>query len=271
MLIAQITDTHIVAPGERAYTAVDTATFLERAVAALNALDPLPDLTVVTGDLVDHGTAEEYAHVRSLLAPLRMPAVVIPGNHDDRDGLRTAFAGDGYLPRAGFLQFALEEWPLRIVGLDTLVPGSGGGELCSERLAWLDRTLAAAPDRPTLILMHHPPFLTGIEYMDKAGLNSGATGLEDIVRRHPQVQRVACGHVHRAIDCRFAGTVAGTAPSTAHQIVLNLVAGARLGFAFEPPGYQLHRWDGNCLVTHTAAIGDWQRLHRAGPGRLRTD
>ena len=65
-------------------------------------------------------------------------------------------------------------------------------------------------------------------------------------------------NLHRAIETRFAGTVAGTAPSTAHQIVLDLRPEARLSFAFEPPGYQLHYWrEGGGLVTDTAAIGDW--------------
>ena len=93
--------------------------------------------------------------------------------------------------------------------------------------------------------------------MDQAGL-SGINGLAEIVRGHPQVERILCGHLHRPIEARFAGTVAATAPGTAHQIVLDLRPEARLSFAFEPPGYQLHYWrDGTGLVTHTAAIGDW--------------
>ncbi len=270
MLIVQITDTHITVPGQLAYGAVDTAQCLARAVAELESLSPAPDVAIVTGDLVDLGTAEEYAYLRTLLAPLSMPLIAVPGNHDSREPMREAFASDGYLPRDGFLHFAIEDWPLRIVGLDSLVPGEVGGALCEERLSWLERTLAAGRDRPSLLLVHHPPFATGIAHLDRMGLGQGVTGLADIVRRNPQIQRILSGHVHRAIDCRFAGTIAGTAPSTAHQAVLNLAAEASLSFALEPPGYQLHRWseDGG-LVTHTAAIGDWPRLHRAGPGRLR--
>ena len=103
--------------------------------------------------------------------------------------------------------------------------------------------------------MHHPPFLTGIDYMDNYGLeNSGA--LAAVVARHPQVERILCGHLHRSIDRRFAGTVAGTAPSTAHQVALNFLPDAPLRFAFEPPGYQLHLWREGGLVTHTAVIAD---------------
>lgn len=270
MIVAQLTDPHIVAPGklfrcpiqaapdaERVRHEFDTAPYLARAVAAINALVPRPDVAVVTGDLVDHGDPDEYRQLRELLAPLAMPVYVIPGNHDAREPLREAFRADGYLPAEGWLQYTVEDYPLRLVALDTLVAGEPGGRLCAERLAWLDAALAAQPDRPTAIVMHHPPFATGITYMDNYGLDNAAAFAE-IVARHRQVERILCGHLHRAIDRRFAGTVAGTAPSTAHQIRLNLVAGGRISFVFEPPGYQLHLWDENSgLVTHTAVLGAW--------------
>ncbi|HVC57841.1 MAG TPA: phosphodiesterase [Stellaceae bacterium] len=276
MILAQISDTHILAPGrrhrvpvraaapgsERVYGEFDTAEHLAHAIAALNAAVPLPDVVVVTGDLVDHGEPAEYEHLCALLAPLRMPVFVIPGNHDAREPLRAAFRAGGYLPQAGYLQYAIEDYPLRILALDTLVPGHHHGSLCAERLLWLETALAAQPDRPTAILMHHPPFATGIAHMDRYGLDN-AVGLAGIVARHKQVERILCGHLHRAIDRRFAGTVAGTAPSTAHQIGLDLCPEAPLHFTFEPPGYQLHVWDKDSgLVTHTAVFGDWP-----GPGR----
>ena len=260
MIVAQLSDPHIVAVGELLYGRVDTAQFLARAVAEINRLDPLPDVVVVTGDLVDHGAPAEYEHLRVLLAPLRMPLFVIPGNHDAREALRQAFGADGYLPAEGFLQFAIEEFPVRLVALDTLLPGDNRGVLCAERRGWLEATLVAARERPTLLLMHHPPFTTGIDFMDRFRL-ADAAALAEIVARHPQIERILCGHLHRAIDHRFAGTVAGTAPSTAHQLRLNLSPNAPLRFMFEPLGYQLHVWreDGG-LVSHTAVFGDW-----AGP------
>ena len=265
MIIAQISDPHIVLPGTLLYGRVDTAEFLERAVAELNRLDPPPDIVVITGDLVDKGDSAEYARLRSLLAALAMPVFVIPGNHDSREALRAGFGGDGYLPPDGFLQYVVEDYPVRLVALDTLIPGEGGGELCAERLAWLERTLAAAPDRPTAVMMHHPPFPTGIERMDRAGLRD-SDAFAAVIRRHPQVERILCGHLHRAIERRFAGTVAGTAPSTAHQIRLDIRPGAPLRFMFEPPGYQLHLWCDGGLVSHTASIGEWP-----GPYPLRAE
>src|SRR6266581_1924378 len=137
MILAQLSDPHIVAAGklfrcpmqgtapdaERASLEFDTAPYLARAVASLNALVPRPDVTVVTGD---HGEPDEYEQLRHLLAPLSMPVFVIPGNHDAREPLRAAFAGDGYLPADGVLQFAIEDYPVPLLALDTLVPGEGG-------------------------------------------------------------------------------------------------------------------------------------------------
>ena len=123
MIVIQLSDPHIVAPGELLYGRVDTAEFLARSVAEINRLDPLPDVAVMTGDLVDHGNPAEYEHLRRLLAPLAMPIFVIPGNHDAREPLRAAFAGDDYLPVDGFLQFTIEDYPVRLVALDTLIPG----------------------------------------------------------------------------------------------------------------------------------------------------
>jgi 3',5'-cyclic-AMP phosphodiesterase len=271
MLVAQITDPHILAKdkifhsprraipagAEPGWSHIDTAACLRRAVAELNALTPRPDATVITGDLTDHGNDDEYANLRAILAAAAMPVYVIPGNHDSREGLRAAFAADGYLPQSGFLHYTVEGDPLRIVALDTQIPGEHGGFLCAERLDWFDRTLADAPTQPTLVLMHHPPFPTGIEHMDQYALQNPAE-LGAIVRRNPQIERILCGHLHRTIDHRFAGTIAGTAPATAHQVVLDIAPDAPAEFTFEPPGYQLHLWrDGVGLVTHTAIFGEW--------------
>jgi 3',5'-cyclic AMP phosphodiesterase CpdA len=268
MLIAQISDMHIRPEGALAYGRVDTAPYLARAVEHLLRLEPQPDVVLATGDLVDAGSAEEYARLRALLAPLPMPVYLIPGNHDARDALARAFPDHGYLPRGGrFLQYVVEDHPVRLIGLDTLVPGQTGGLLCEERLGWLAARLAEAPDRPTVIFMHHPPFVTGIAHMDAYGL-ARASEFADVVRRHPQVERVVCGHLHRPIQARVGGTLASTAPSTAHQVVLDLEDGNPLMFTMEPPACHLHVWrPGAGLVSHTSYIGDFDGPYRFSDGR----
>jgi 3',5'-cyclic AMP phosphodiesterase CpdA len=162
MLLAQISDLHVVAKGRKFYDRIDTPAFLARAVAHLNALDPRPDFVWITGDLVDQGSPAEYAHLRDILAGLQMRWAVMPGNHDERSNLRQAF-DETRLPRTGeFLQYAIDDLPLRLLALDTLIPGESSGRLCQARLDWLSDRLEERPERPTIIAMHHPPFLTDL-------------------------------------------------------------------------------------------------------------
>lgn len=261
MIIAQISDMHIRAPGQRAYRRVDTAWHLARAVASILDMAPRPDLVLATGDLVDAGRPEEYRHLRDLLAPLPMPVYLIPGNHDDRAALVDAFADHRYLPRDGaFLHYVVDGTPLRLIGLDTLVPGAGGGAMCEARCAWLAARLGDGPATPTVIFMHHAPFATGIGHMDRLGLE-GSERFGQVIERHPEIERILCGHLHRPIQVRWRGTLVMSAPSTAHQVVLDLRDDAPSAFTMEPPAVLVHLWRESAgLVTHTKYIGEF-----AGP------
>jgi 3',5'-cyclic-AMP phosphodiesterase len=265
MLIAQISDMHVKADGELLYRRIDTAGHLERAVAHVNALDPRPDIVLATGDLVEAGKPEEYARLRRLLAPLAMPVYLIPGNHDAREALRAAFADHAYLPSSGFLQYTVENLPVRLIALDTLVPGKTGGELCAERLDWLEARLGES-DRPTILILHHPPFDCGIAAFDGHRLSEGDLRLAELVRRHGNVERAMCGHVHRPIQVRWAGTMASIAPSTAHQATLDLHDDAPFSMMMEPPALALHLWrPGTGLITHVSYIGTYE-----GPSPFRS-
>jgi 3',5'-cyclic AMP phosphodiesterase CpdA len=259
MLLCQISDLHVMAERALAYGVVDTAACLERCVQRIVALDPIPDAVVATGDLVDTPDARSYGLLREILAQLPLPVYVMPGNHDERNALRAAFPDHRYLPRDGeFLQYVIDEYPVRLVALDTVTPGQPEGTLCAGRLQWLERCLAESP-APTVIALHHPPFFTGIGHMDRMGLTNSAN-LADVVRRFPHVQRLICGHLHRPIQALFAGTMASVCPSTAHQVLLDLKPDTAARFVMEPPAFQLHLWTGQALVTHTAYTGDY-----AGP------
>ena len=256
MLICQISDLHIKTPGKLSYRVVDTTGMLKRCVEHILALKQKPDVAVVTGDLTDFGRPDEYANLRELLAPLSMPTYLIPGNHDHRGNMIAAFPEYAYLRQnLPFIQYAIEDQPIRILAIDTVIAEQSGGELCEKRLAWLSKKLDEATDRPTIILMHHPPFKTFIGHMDDIGL-SNAEGLKAVVARHPQIERVLCGHLHRSIQVRWAGTLASTSPSPAHQVALDLSPDAPSHFVMEPPGYQLHKWHPEPgLVSHTVFIG----------------
>lgn len=258
MLIAHISDLHIRRPGELAYRRVDTAGHLERCVAHIVALRPRPNIVVATGDLADSGGPEEYAHLAEILAPLPMPLYLIAGNHDDRTALRAAFPRHHYLgQREEFIQYTMPVGPLQLVALDTVVPGEGGGLLCRDRLRWLDEQLAVYRQRPVVILMHHPPFVTGMKSMDQVGLQT-AYPLEPIIRRHPNVERILCGHLHRTIMTRYGGTMAITCPSPAHQVALDLWSDQPAMFVMEPPGYMLHYWSEKRFITFGVAVGEFE-------------
>ena len=258
MLLAQISDLHIKAHGKKSYRVVDTAESLRRCVAHILALKQQPDAIVITGDLVDFGQPDEYAYLRELLSPLSMPYYLIAGNHDERGALRAAFPDHSWM--AGCedrIEYVIDTHALRIVALDTVIPKQSGGHLAPESVAWLAATLAKAPDTPTVVIMHHPPFATGIGHMDRIGVNS-PQNLEAVIARHPQVERVLCGHLHRSIQKRFGGSIASTCPSPAHQLQLDLSFDAPPRFVMEPPGYQLHLWSPTLgLVSHTVVIGNF--------------
>jgi 3',5'-cyclic AMP phosphodiesterase CpdA len=263
MLICQLSDLHVRRPGELAYRRVDTGSYVRRCVSEIARRFPAPDAVVITGDLADRGSEEEYAHARALLEPLQVPIYVIPGNHDARAELRQAFPECAQVcGPEDFLQYTASVDSIRLIALDTLLPGEGGGRLCAARLAWLEEALERASPRPVVILMHHPPFATGIEYMDAVGLET-AYPLEPIIRRHPNVERILCGHVHRTIVRRYGGTLAVTCPSPAHQVTLDFAAGAPASFVMEPPGYLLHRWSADeGFTTYAAVLGDYDGPYR---------
>jgi 3',5'-cyclic AMP phosphodiesterase CpdA len=253
MLLAQISDLHISEPGHLVCGRIDTAAYLARCIERLRSLAVLPDAVIVTGDLVDHGTVREYETLRELLAPLTMPVYLMLGNHDNRGAFREVFRSSQYA--GDYVQYSFDVGALRVIALDSHDPGNPGGTLCSERRAWLERELIAAGGRQVVIALHHPPFTTGIASMDACGLDRDDTAaLAAIVARYPNIERVLCGHLHRAITTRFAGTLASTAPSCAHQLALDFTPDGAAAFTFEPPAFLQHLLVDGSLVTHYTQI-----------------
>jgi len=263
MIIAQISDSHIEAPGVLTYGTFDAAASLARVVEAVNACDPQPDLVIHTGDLVHHGEAAQYPPVRAILGRLRAPLVAIPGNHDRREGFAAAFAGEPWLPADGpYLHYTVENGPLRLVCLDTVVPGQPDGALCPDRLAWLEAQLSAEPRRPTIVACHHPPIATGLTGSTKTGLDEGGPELAALLSRHAQVQRLICGHAHRPIAGTFGGRPVWVAPATCYQFEAGFSSANTLALTREPPGFSLHLWlddpaQGPSLASHYIPIGDF--------------
>jgi 3',5'-cyclic AMP phosphodiesterase CpdA len=156
MIIAQISDTHVELNTPDADQRI--ADF-ERTIAAINSLDPVPDVIVHTGDIVHNGRQDEYARAASILAKARMPVYVLAGNKDNRANLCTAFSEHGYLAAdSDFIDYAVESFPVRLIAVDTLSLSSNKGDFCLARAGRLVDLIDAEATKPIAIFAHHPPF-----------------------------------------------------------------------------------------------------------------
>lgn len=258
MLIAHLSDLHIRPHGVLYQGLVDSNAMCRQAIEHLNRLHPRPDVVIITGDVVDEGLPAEYEMASTLLAGIEQPLLLIPGNHDDRELFRSTFAQTGQMPSDGPLHFvAAGLGPVRIIGLDITVPGEHHGDMSEVAQDWLEDALAQEPQRPTLIMLHQPPFLSGIPYIDPyACLN--AQRLVRVVERYPAIERLVCGHIHRSMQLRFGGSLLCTAPSTTTAIALRLDADAEQASYIEPPAMLLHYWKPDTgLITHWVPIGNF--------------
>lgn len=253
MLIAQLSDAHVMHPGAFLAGRFDLFGYLERAVDHICMMPRPPDVVLFTGDLVNDGTEDEYQRVRAELERLRRPVYIAPGNHDDRNVLRSVFPDQPPLSDGRFIQFAVEEHELRLIALDTIVPSASHGTLCQLRLDWLQERLSEVT-RPTVLFMHHHPFPSGLPELDSTGIKEGNERLTDIVQSAPHVKLVLCGHVHRPIFGVWAGTAAVIGPSCAHQGTLDLRLDARHSFTMDPPAVALHLWENDRFCSHLSYI-----------------
>jgi Icc protein len=243
--ILQISDPHIAPAGSRVSARLDTTACLQRLLARIQSIrsqiGPI-DAIFVTGDLSEDGSAESYAQFKDLITCLKLPIFVLPGNHDSRDGLRTAFEGDGYLPARGPLNWQRQIGAVQVIALDTLVEGQGGGRLVDETLTFLKTALHKAEGAPVLVGLHHPPFRSGISFMDKMGLEN-ATDFAQILRQFQGELRVVCGHIHSMMVTGVGGHTAISAPAVCSTFAYDTRINAPSGFLVAEGGFLLHKWD----------------------------
>ena len=249
MIIAQISDTHILARSSKDAVAARRAEDLRRCVADINR--QRVDVVLHTGDSVHHGAAEEYAQLREILTELKAPLFMTPGNRDQPALLREALKGVADLPAEGeFSHYAVDDYPVRLIALDSVAAGERKGVFGEERRAWLDATLARRPEKKTILFIHHPPFDIADHYIGGYRNTGEPEELAQLVSRHSQVERLLCGHVHCWHRESWGGTVATTMPSVA--VDLRKGVDDALGTS---PLYLLHSVasDGS-LVTQTRVV-----------------
>ena len=269
MLVAQVTDLHL--GFDRGNPDEFNRQRFDSVLKELCAMTPQPDLLLVTGDIADDGDDRvSYARYKEAITGLPFPVWPLVGNHDSRDAFLEAFPGAA--GEDGFVQHAIDEGPLRILVLDTLEPGRHGGGFCDGRAGWLARRLDEAPDKPTLIALHHPPIDTGLSWMTEVPVAGWVRRLKGVIEGRANIVALIAGHIHRPIVTRWAGATLIVCSSSAPQVALDLDRldperpDGRAMIVAEPPAYALHLWTGETLTTFFGAAGDQPVLARFNSG-----
>ena len=251
MIIAQISDTHIALDTPDA----DQRTWdLARSIADINALDPAPDLIVHTGDIVHSGRPDEYALAVSTLAKARAPVYVVAGNKDNRANLRDAFSPRGYLaPDSDFIDYAVDDYPVRLIALDTLSSSSNRGDFCTERLRHLIDLIDVETTKPVAVFTHHPPFVVTVgPHPLHFELPEPMFRLQQALQHSGRVIAVFSGQVHRPA----AGHVGNIPASVVPCIATTLRKGDYPAHMKSRPVYHVHRFDPDYgFIPETRIVG----------------
>jgi 3',5'-cyclic AMP phosphodiesterase CpdA len=268
MLIAQITDIHL------GFDPDNPAEFnrkrLDRVLRTFEEMERRPDLIIASGDLVDRGDAASYRRLRIAFDGCEIPVWPCLGNHDLRASFSRIFPD--YAMPDGFLQYSVDAGPLRILVLDTLEEGRHGGGFCEIRARWLAERVAEEPDRPTLIVLHHPPVETGIGWMTSLPDEYWIQRLREALSGARNVVGMICGHIHRQMTTIWEGRVIAVCASSAPQVALDLSTidadkpDNRAMIVADPPGYALHLWTGERLISHFDVAEDHVTLARYDEG-----
>jgi len=242
--ILHFSDLHLTTPGKLVSGVIDTNGCFERAIAHLldvwERFAPI-SAVVVSGDISDDGTSESYSWFCKHIVRLPAPVYCVPGNHDDREHLRMALGGQSYIKNAGLINWSVRIEGLRIIGLDSLVTGQPGGTLTDETASFLAESLALSDGCPILLVLHHPPIASGIEFMDGIGLNNSVF-MSEVIADYTGEIRIACGHLHNLVVGSLAGCVTMVAPAIASTISVDYRSGADIKFYSGDGGFLLHEW-----------------------------
>lgn len=243
-IVLQISDPHLMSGPADTLRGVPTAKALKSVVNEAHRRFPDPDRVVWSGDLSHEHSVAGYKLLREIAADWVDRSLFIPGNHDDRGGLRQVF---DQVPGTGSedvcFRCRLQEWLL--IGLDSHVPGDLSGELSKQTITRLESWLSADPERPTLIFLHHPPRAVGSAWIDAIGLRNPEP-LRSLLKRSPGVKGIFCGHIHQVYEGHFSGVPLYATPSASFQFKPGR---AELQLDVVPPGFRWIKLDGNRFET----------------------
>lgn len=227
-----LSDTHLMADPQAEHHGVRPYACLDRIMAQLSTLDPLPAFVIFTGDLINDDDPQSYHHLKQLTSGVPSPCYFAVGNHDVRRPFRQTLLGEAQ-SGADPYYYTFEVGEYRCIVLDSAVAGEVGGAIDPDQLAWLDELLRSEPHRPSLVFVHHPPAPTGVDWLDEHAIENGAA-LLDILATSGRVLRVFFGHVHMPVQITVRGVHCASVPSTCYQfgdaiVIPKIMPG--------PPGY----------------------------------
>jgi Icc protein len=227
-LLVQISDVHLTADGELR-PGVRPRDNLLRGLSLLASAGLRPDVFLLTGDLADAGDSSCYDDLAAILAEAARPSgagvVCLPGNHDDRRAFRRHLlgradrdgsgSGSGSGDGAGPVNQVVWRDGLRIVALDSTIPGEAGGALSDQTLGYLRSELAAPAPDGTIVALHHPPIPSPVEPMSRIALREPGR-LRDAIDG-ADVRIVLCGHYHHPALGMLGPTPVWAAPAAAYR------------------------------------------------------
>ncbi|GAA4670877.1 metallophosphoesterase [Gordonia humi] len=247
LVVAQISDLHFRGDTEHRGRILAVLDYLQNRCGGAANIDAL----LVTGDLTDEGTAEQYREAADALVT-DIPTLTLLGNHDDRAAYRSVTAPDDAADPYAPVDTALLLDDLLVLGLDSSIPGRNDGELSEQTLAWADEQIAAAGERPVIVSFHHPPVKVGMPFMDSIA-QLDPTAFDAFVRRHPRIIGLVCGHIHSPSATAFAEVPLLTAPGVSSTLNLPFEGDDVLNES-QPAGMAFHLIDGDRLVTHFRSV-----------------
>lgn len=227
--LLHLSDTHLLGGGNRLYGTVDAESHLRELLDELESSQGRPEAIVFTGDLADRGEPDAYDRLRSMVEPVaaRLGAQVIwvMGNHDDRGAFRRGLLAEQASARP--VDRVYDVHGLRVITLDSTVPGHHHGEVTGAQLDWLAEELSTRAPHGTILAMHHPPLpsvldlAVTVELRDQSGLAEVLFGSD--------VRSIIAGHLHYSSTGTFAGIPVSVASATCYTQDLNVPTGGTRG------------------------------------------
>ena len=257
MKIIHLTDTHLRGDNLLSFGKCDTTATVKKAMDYFRNMPEkdLPDLFIATGDLADNGNLEAYKKVHDYFTQLPRPVYCIPGNHDKRKDMYNIL-GKTLCPieegMAPYFCYTIEDMPIRIICLDTIVEGKHWGGISTKVADWLEAKLDEKPNKKTMIFTHHPPFEAGMGFMDEGFEDLGR--LEEILVRHKDHIQLCCGHMHCTITTNWKGIPISVASPICMLMELDFTEEGGDRFFLNDPGYNLYHLYHNTINTHACII-----------------